>query len=94
MPLSQTALPTPQFLEDKALMRGILDIPDPENQEWGFLRNFGVLVESSIETPSGVVDFLQRLRELRSEPRPSVQAISAIYEDLEQMKAMEGHNIR
>ncbi|KAK9788173.1 putative Heterokaryon incompatibility domain-containing protein [Seiridium cardinale] len=95
--ISNTALPIPKFLEDQSFSIKFIDIPDPENEEWEFLRHLGVLVGSSTAmdlTGALAETHIQRLQALQGELEPSMNRIKSQYRQLHLLAGREREAIR
>ncbi|KAK9425919.1 putative Heterokaryon incompatibility domain-containing protein [Seiridium unicorne] len=95
--ISNTALPIPKFLEDRSFSIKFIDIPDPENEEWEFLRHLGVLVGSSTAmdlTGALAETHIQRLQALQGELEPSMNRIKSQYRQLHLLAGREREAIR
>ena len=75
-PLRQTLLPVKGLSATSPGLRGLLDVPSPDDSGWGFLRHFGVTAK--IE-PGALLD---RLRELVTGGVDSSDQVSQIYFEL------------
>ncbi|KAI0869992.1 hypothetical protein GGS24DRAFT_129333 [Hypoxylon argillaceum] len=74
--LWQTANPAKRaHLEESASLFPVLEIPEPEDPAWDFLKHFGVIVKVTAK------ELIARLESLRERPIPS--RISRIYEQIQ-----------
>jgi len=75
-PLRQTLLPVKGLSSTSPSLRGLLDVPNPDDPGWGFLRHFGVTAKID---PSALLD---RLREFSSGTLINLDQLAQIYFEL------------
>ncbi|KAM5358865.1 hypothetical protein ACJZ2D_014924 [Fusarium nematophilum] len=95
--LCHTALPIPRFVEDKSLDVDFIDLPNPESEEWEFLRLFNVLV-GTINTMnlSGTLiePHVTRLQAMRHESHPVIANVAEEYRKIQFLETKERRFIR
>jgi hypothetical protein len=75
-PLRQTLLPVKGLSSTSPSLRGLLDVPNPDDPGWGFLRHFGVTTKID---PSALLD---RLREISTGTLVNSDQVTQIYFEL------------
>lgn len=96
--LRDTALPIARYLEDTSLNVGFLDLPNPESEEWEFLRYFNVMVGSvnSMNLSGTLVEpSIRRLQEMRRQTEPvMISNVAAEYQKIHLLANQEQRSIR
>jgi hypothetical protein len=86
-PLNQTILPLGDIAQANVASVLFLDIPEPEDTRWRFLRSFGVIVEMGPEP------FIQCLRQLKLS-KTSIEEVSGLYKQIQGQSSRHGEKIR
>jgi hypothetical protein len=81
-PLGKTFLPLASMHLESIVSVPLLDVPDPDDEEWRFLSYFGVVVRVD------ATFFLHCLRRLQ-DTNPSAKQISALYAELDRLTTSE-----
>ncbi|KAF1995054.1 hypothetical protein P154DRAFT_379511, partial [Amniculicola lignicola CBS 123094] len=74
-PLRQTFLPLSSMQLESLVSVPLLDVPEPDHDDWDYLKYFGVVVELD------AIFWVECLRRAK-DPTPSVKQVSRLYEQL------------
>ena len=77
LPLQETVLPMIDPQLDHGRLIPALDIQDPQHPEWTLLNYFGVIIKGDIHY------YLRCLIAISEEPRPDVENVAYIYEEIQ-----------
>lgn len=87
-PLKDTLLPVKGLSITSPGFRGLLDVPNPDDPGWGFLRHFGVTATFDPRI------LLARLRELCASANVSSDQVSQVYFELQACDLVERATVR
>ncbi|PVH69973.1 hypothetical protein DL98DRAFT_661395 [Cadophora sp. DSE1049] len=85
--LRHTVLPQSDLSHGKIASMHLLDVPEPRDHRWTYLRHFGVITEP------GAAPFIQCLRRLR-ESSASLEKVSEVYKQIQGQARRERESIR
>jgi hypothetical protein len=84
-PLSKTFLPVTSMRLETFVYVPFLDVPEPDHEQWNYLRHFGVVVQLDANF------FLECLRRLKDN-KASINAVSQLYGQIDSWVTQENTN--